>query len=404
MVSLPLSVILFFHANAIAGHFLNVTGTAPLLRILACIFPICGITSVINGYFYGINFARVPAISQITEQLFRVGFVIACYYLFMSQTMNTRIAVLGLFCGELASNLYNLFRLSKTISLFSIFHSKMKIKNVLHISIPLSANKFVLALLGSIESILIPPMLIRAGFPSSYALGIYGILTGVVMPFILFPGTLTNSLSVLLLPAISHAAGCSKLYQIRRTTILSCHYSLLLGVLTSTLFLNMGQPIGYLLFHSENAGKLLIISSFLCPFLYVSTTLTSVINGLGRTGTTFFHNLFGIGIRILFVLFVTPHFGIYGYLFGMLLSQIVTCLSNAVFLIRNLDVHFSLAKYFLWPFIFCSCVFYIAKNLGESLVNTTFQSFCIFAFVPVALVMILLYCLYFRLIRWRDFY
>ena len=38
------------------------------------------------------------------------------------------------------------------------------------------------------------------------ALSIFGILSGMTMSFLMFPGTLTNSLSVLLLPAVSEAS------------------------------------------------------------------------------------------------------------------------------------------------------------------------------------------------------
>ncbi len=55
--------------------------------------------------------------------------------------------------------------------------------------------------------------------------------------------------------------------------------------------------------------------------MYLSTTLHSILNGLGRTTSTFFLNVLGLGIRIGFVLFVIPVAGIKGYLWGLLFSQ-----------------------------------------------------------------------------------
>ncbi|MFR5619858.1 MAG: oligosaccharide flippase family protein [Clostridium sp.] len=57
--------------------FLGADKTAPLLFVLAFIFPFCGVTSTINGYFYGKNNARIPAVTQIIEQLVRVVFVVS---------------------------------------------------------------------------------------------------------------------------------------------------------------------------------------------------------------------------------------------------------------------------------------------------------------------------------------
>lgn len=45
----------------------------PLLRIAALSFPFASVHSCINGYFYGVRKTGVPAATQLTEQLFRVG-------------------------------------------------------------------------------------------------------------------------------------------------------------------------------------------------------------------------------------------------------------------------------------------------------------------------------------------
>ena len=203
ITALSLSFLLFRFADWTGASFLGTKETASLLRILSVIFPFCGITSIINGYFYGISDAKIPAVSQIIEQLFRVGFVSGISLLVLSGTLTTEIAVMGLIAGELASNIYNISHLLRSVSFYTIQKSPFHIRRLLQLSLPLSGNKLVISLLGSIESVLIPAMLCRYGYANDDALAIFGILTGIVLPFILFPGTITNSLSVLLLPAIS---------------------------------------------------------------------------------------------------------------------------------------------------------------------------------------------------------
>ena len=67
-------------------------------------------------------------------------------------------------------------------------------------------------------------------------------------------------------------------------------------------------------------------SPFVCPFLYTNIALTSVLNGLGKTGTTLIHSVLGILLRISFVIFAIPVLGIRGYLYGLLLSEILLSL------------------------------------------------------------------------------
>ncbi len=403
ITALMLSLTVWNLSDLIGTSFLGVSETAPLLRILAVVFPFCGITAVINGYFYGISNARIPGITQIVEQLFRVTLVIMVSYFFLAGKLTTGIAVLGLLAGELASHLYNIKHLLSRFTLSGIVRSKGSFRHLLALSLPLSSNKLVIALLGSVESILIPAMLMRYGYSGQDALAIFGILTGVVLPFLLFPGTLTNSLSVLLLPAIAQSEGQAQYDSVRRTTNLAIRYSILLGVLTSSLFLNFGIEIGNFVFHSENAGKLLTALAFLCPFLYVTTTLTSVINGMGKTGVTFLHNVIGLCVRILFLVFITPQKGIYGYLLGLLFSQILTCLLNAVYLARTRGVQYFLMNHFVWPMIYSGCLLYLAKIAGNWLAGRTAYEILRFAFLIPAALLILLYLYYFRLVNWKDF-
>ncbi len=404
IAAFTLSLLLSLCSRWIGIHFLGSAETIELLQVLALIFPFCGVTSVINGYFYGISEAGIPAVTQIIEQLFRVFFVVGISFLLYAGTLRTTLAVAGLIAGEAASNIYNVWHLLRRESPRVIWKSRFQIKKMLALSVPLSANKLVISLLGSVESVLIPAMLVRYGYSDNQALALFGILTGIVLPFILFPGTITNSLSVLLLPAISHAIGREEHQTVRQTTAVTSQYSILLGVLASSLFLNFGRDIGHYIFQSENAGKLLCALALLCPFLYVSTTLTSVINGLGKTGITFFHTVVGLSIRIFFLVFVTPECGIYGYLLGMTLSQITLCLLNAVYLIRKYHITLSLMNHFVWPMIFCCSIFYLAKLCGQHLqAAMDLHPLWQFVFLIPAALVILLYMWRFRLISLFDF-
>ena len=47
-----------------------------------------------------------------------------------------------------------------------------------------------------------------------------------------------------------------------------------------------------------------------CPFLYLNTTLTSILNGLGKSGLCLLYSSISICIRVAFVLLVIPLLGI----------------------------------------------------------------------------------------------
>lgn len=324
-------------SDFIATYLLFEKRCAPLLRIAALSFPFSCAHSCINGYFYGIRKTGVPASTQLIEQLCRVGsvFFIAGRILSRGMQPTVTVAAVGLAIGELGSMMISLpaayLHFSRKMPQMGREGRKARpgaytvlSRQILGFAAPLSANRLCLNLLQAIEAACIPAKLQIFGHSVADSLSVYGVLTGMALPLIFFPGTLTNSVSVLLMPAISEADSLNDQRSIRQAVrkCLSC--CILLGSCCCFLFLCLGRAIGLRLFGSELAGHFIMILSFMCPFLYLNTTLISILHGLGKTGYSFFLNLTSLLLRLLFVFHAIPVYGIKGYLAGMLLSQLYT--------------------------------------------------------------------------------
>lgn len=361
ILSNTLSLCIFFFAEPIASHLLLEPSCSPYLKILCILFPFCGTSACINGYFYGKKEAKVPAVTQIIEQLVRVVSVITLCLIFSAVGEDScRIAMLGLVFGEMASCFYNCFKLFRSMAhpaLSSLPHHSFLsghtrapiVSTLLFLAFTLTTTKLIISILHSVEAIFIPAALKQYGCSAQDALSIYGILSGVALPFILFPSTITNSFAVMLLPAIAQADAEKNEKKIQTYVTLSGKYSLLIGYLFTCLFFLFGKEFGILLFHSENAGIYIYILSWLCPFLYLSTTFTSIINGLGKTQLTFLITAISLLIKICFLLFCVPKYGIRAYLIGTLISQITMTLLEVLYL-RNYLV-FSPIRFFAIPSI-----------------------------------------------------
>lgn len=331
---------IYLYADGIAVTFLMERRTAPLLRIIALSIPMATVHSCINGYFYGIRRTAIPAFSQLAEQVFRVGSVYLIYYFFRQHDMKPTIsfAVAGLVIGESASMIVSVVAiLARAHHVFPAHDRRLPgatalssyrriCGRLLQLAVPLSANRLVLNLLQSIEAIYIPNKLMAYGLNNADALGVYGVLTGMSLPLILFPSAITNSISVLLLPIVSEADASGNTGAVKRAIVTSIRYCLLLGFACTALFLLLGRPAGRLLFHSELAGSFILTLSFICPFMYIASTLGSILNGLGKTAQTFLYSVVSLLLRLLFVFVAIPRYGIKGYLWGMLASQMLQTL------------------------------------------------------------------------------
>ncbi len=327
---------IYCFADQIAVSFLLEKRTAPLLRIIALSIPMATVHSCINGYFYGIRKTSVPSICQLSEQLIRVGSVYVIYYFCLKYGMEPTIsfAVVGLVIGESASMLVSIIAVRA-----HFYHVVPKrdgpllcvntrlfcetSKKLLALAIPLSLNRVIINFLQSIEAIFIPNRLMSYGYDNATALSVYGVLTGMALPLILFPGAITNSICVLLLPIVSEADAAANTSTIRKAINKSISYGFGLGILFTTLFLISGRFLGNLLYQSSLAGSFILVLSFLCPMMYIASTLNSILNGLGKTGQTFAYSMISLLVRLVFVFFVIPVWGIHGYLCGLIVSQMV---------------------------------------------------------------------------------
>lgn len=353
LLSLAISCFVYFHCEEIAERFLLEARCAPLLKILALSFPVSSIHSCVSGYFYGRKSAGFPAFSQLFEQLVRVGSVLFLCSAYLAENAgkipDISIAVTGMVIGELTSAVLSLlylchgFRKAEKLSPAvpniqgsspyknagrfpaspSTFSILLLFPKLLAMALPLSAGRIIQNLLQSIESIAIPDRLRMFGLDTASALSEYGILNGMSLPFILFPTALTGSIAVMLLPTVSEAQALHQERTIARAVHRSVHYCMLLGFFCLCFFLLSGPALGKFIFHQEKAGSYLQILGFMCPFLYMNSTLSSILHGLGKTMRSFFYSVASLLVRLAFVFFCIPVFGIKGYLWALLASQLL---------------------------------------------------------------------------------
>lgn len=363
-LALLLSVIVYFQAGFIAETLLKEPRTEASLRILSYVFPFCGITACINGYYYGLRKTAVPASTQLLEQLVRVIYVYAIVALLGKGNIEVtcELAAVGLVLGEVASNIYNVLSLVITKSPKALLckarkcnditqETKAISKELTKLTLPLTSNRLFLNVLHSFEAVLIPIMLKRYGLSNSEALSIFGILNGMVMPFLMFPSAITNALAVLLLPTISEAQALGNHRLIGSTTSLAVKYSLIIGILSTGIFVIFGNYLGITIYHNETAGEYLKLLAMLCPLFYLTTTLGSVINGLGKAHITFINSIIGMTLRIVLIVVLVPRYSTMGYVITLLLSQLLITILDGLVIAKETHFQLDCADSLLKPFI-----------------------------------------------------
>lgn len=333
-------LVLFPSSDWISLHILKEKRCSGLLRMLLLSLPFSCIHTCICGYYYGCSCTKSPAVSQLIEQLVRIGTIFLIWHVRLrrNESMTLQDIAAGSVISEMASALYlGIVYLCEPGQKAPRALSYRRIAGELAATaLPLCSTRVCMTVLQTVESILIPIQLKRCGMDTTQALSAFGVLTGMALPFILFPSTLANSASVLLLPRIASDAAAGSHDRVKKAAGTSIIFCLWLGIFCLLFFLASGPLLGQLFFQSTLAGTYIRALAWMSPFLYLSITCSSILNGLGKLSAVFRHNLISILVRLAGVIFLIPQMGLNGYLIGLLSSQLVLCLLHLLKLSRSL--------------------------------------------------------------------
>ena len=374
-LSIFISFVLSLFSGFIAEEIIGDVRCQHLLKLAAYAIPCCAIHGCIIGYFLGKSQTVIPAAAQLFEQISRVGvvYIIALLTTKEGEYLSPNAAMAGLFVGELVSTLICLCALSY----------------------PITLSRVITSVIMSFEAVLILYCLKKYGLGHEESIRIYGVLTGMAMPFIFFPSTITGAISAMILPSVSESESAGDYVKIAKTTTTVVKYCFSIGIFFASLFYIYGYGIGTTLFHNTDAGTFISILSWLCPFMYLGSTLSSILNGLGHTKITFGVNLSVAFSKVAFIWLLIPVYGIKGYLWGLLISEILSaflllffvkkythfkydirdcivlpCFTTVLCILPSIGIHYLLNCYFSSPlFTLCASICLAAGLFGLMLLK-----------------------------------
>ena len=134
-----------------------------ILILLSYALPLSSIHGCIMGYCYGLKQTQIPAVSQLIEQTARILSVFCLYRFAIRNGLHAdiSIAAAGIAFGELFSTFYSVRGLQKSRSDifrpgFSFSSIRLRFRELVPLSLPLTANRVLLGLLQGIEAVSIP--------------------------------------------------------------------------------------------------------------------------------------------------------------------------------------------------------------------------------------------------------
>ena len=382
LISLPLSFILscllFIFAPFIARYYIHEPVTELSLRILAFCVPFMSTACCLRGYFQGHQQMSITALAQIVEQVARMTaiYLLANLLIPMGTKYICALGVIGMCAGEFFSFVmsfiaYQLKKRKMTLGPVTLKRSQT-FNQLLALSIPITANRFLTSGLSSFENILIPINLEKFGLSSHEALALYGKFSGMALPLLLFPSMVTSSLATALVPAISEAVAMKKKAVLQSTIGHAIQFSSLIGIGATSLFLSFSEDIAMTCYHIQDVGILLKWLAVICPFQYLQNILTGTMNGLGMQKRTFQTNIIGSFLCISTILFVVPRKGIIGFVLALLLQSGFVCCRLLIYILNFVELKVDLNHWILKPTIAAIAASFISITFNHYLFSPYF--------------------------------
>ncbi len=330
LVMMPL-LLLF---SPLIAQWLGDERVLPSLWVTAPCILVIGYSAIYNGYCYGIEQTRLPALSELLEQVVRVVVCVLLVLLLpnLQAPYLATIPILGLLIAEIVGMVFVLTALKMPIQSTTLGFPMRK--PVLRLAAPSTLTRFVQTAVRSLTAIVIPIRLQVSGLSVAESTARLGMLNGMVMPIVMLPCIFTSALVMVALPKIAKVE--DDLPSLRRLLVQCLGACFPIGIMSALLIYYGSTYLSIWLYHNADLITLFQACTPLCFLMTFGHVSTGLCTALGQQKRT----LYGALLSSCLSLFLTylwvgdEQYRLYGVIWAMILSQAISILYNAFILIR----------------------------------------------------------------------
>ncbi|CAK7041350.1 stage V sporulation protein B [Tissierella sp. P1] len=364
------SLFLFFRAESIVDRLGNKNAYYALIALVPALFFV-PIMSAFRGFFQGRQLMVPTALSQIVEQLFRVGAGLTLTYLLLDKgiPMAAGGASFGGSAGAIAGAatmaliyFYGRKEIKKELK-SSIdtdeYEINQIIKDLLIIAIPITIGASIVPIMDYIDLELVLTRLQIIGYTEAEANGLYGNLKGMAQTLINLPQVFSIAISMSLVPAVSDANARKNKKEMESTIASGIRITLLIGLPCTLGLFVLARPIIELLYYKNDVATIINVSNslsilaFSVIFLTMVQALSAILQGLGRPGVPAINLFVGAVVKIFlsYTLTVIPSINIYGAAISTVVAFGIAAILDLISVVKYAKIRLNIKDIFIKPFI-----------------------------------------------------
>jgi stage V sporulation protein B len=348
---------LFVLAPWVTQHVLTDPRAYYTVLAMTPIIMIIAISSILRGYFQGLQNMSPNAIASILEQCVRIVTVLlfAAYLLPYGIEYAAAGAMAGMVVGELVGMGYLIFKYYSRFRLPQITSEeanhpqqpfRQMLGSLLEIAVPVTLSRLVSSITYALEPILVTRCLVATGITSGVATKLYGQFSGMAISLLLLPTVFTYSLATTLVPSISEAVAAQEKKTVQRRLHQAFRITALIGFPTSAILTLFATELSGAVFNDRMVGPILAIMAPAGFLLYVQAPLSGILQGLNRAGEAMVNSIIGSIAKLaaIWYLCANPKYGIYGVAWSVVIYAALVALLHFLSVSRHIGFALDLTE------------------------------------------------------------
>lgn len=321
----------YLAAPYLALNWIGDGRTVGALRLIAVFLPITCLCGVMTGYFTAANRIGTLAAVEVAEQLCSMAFTLGALILWAGDDPGRSCAavVLGSCMGACLTFLCLLIlRLRERVKTGRRIPVARRLMDT---AMPLALADDMKAGINTAENLMVPKRL--ALYPGADdPLALFGTVSGMVFPVLMFPAAILFGLAELLIPELARCNAAGSRNRIHYLVRRSLRVAMIYGSIFCGLLFLLSEELCMALYQNTDAGRFLKWFSLMIPMLYCDAITDAMVKGLGQQKASVRYNILTSILDVIFLYLLLPRYGIGGYF----ASFLVTHLINFILSIRRL--------------------------------------------------------------------
>jgi stage V sporulation protein B len=189
-------------------------------------------------------------------------------------------------------------------------------------AVPLALADDLKAGISTTENLMVPKRL--ALYPgAANPLALFGVISGMVFPILMFPAAILFGLAELLIPELARCNAAGSKQRIHYLVRRSLRVAMLYGSIFCGLMFLLSEDLCMTLYSNRDAGRYLKWFSLLLPMLYCDAITDAMVKGLGQQKASVRYNILTSLLDVIFLYLLLPKYGIAGYFASFLVTHLI---------------------------------------------------------------------------------